>query len=51
MQISLFTDKNKEKEKQRKVDDIMDELKDKYGYNMVTRAGKMNINKLIRLKD
>ena len=28
-----------------------DEFKDKYVYNMVTRSVKMNINKLIRLKD
>ena len=51
MQMSLFTENNKDKEKQKKVDNVVDELKDKYGYDMVTRAGKMNINKLIRLKE
>ena len=51
MQMSLFSDNNLDKEKQKKVDNVIDELKEKYGYDMVTRAGKMNINKLIRLKD
>lgn len=51
IQISLFVDQNKDKEKQQKVDKVVDGLKDKYGYNIITRAGKMNINKLIRLKD
>ncbi len=51
MQMTLFTDKGTDKEKQKKVDDVVDKLKEKYGYNMVTRAGKMNINKFIRLKD
>lgn len=51
MQISLFADKNADKEKQQKVDNVVDGLKDKYGYNIVTRAGKMNVNKLIRLKE
>lgn len=51
IQISLFVDQNKDKEKQQKVDKVVDGLKDKYGYNIITRAGKMNVNKLIRLKD
>ena len=51
IQISLFNIDNKEIEKQKKVDNVVDQLKDKYGYDMVTRAGKMNVNKLIRLKD
>lgn len=51
VQMSLFVDKNIDKERQKKVDNVVDELKDKYGYDMVTRAGKMNVNKLIRLKD
>lgn len=51
VQMSLFLDQNVDKERQKKVDNVVDELKDKYGYDMVTRAGKMNVNKLIRLKD
>lgn len=51
MQMSLFMNNNGDKERQKRVDYVVDELKDKYGYNMVTRAGKMNINKLIRLKE
>lgn len=51
MQISLFEGQDNDKEKQEKVDNVVDNLKEKYGYDMVTRAGKMHINKLIRLKD
>ena len=36
MQISLFSDNNLDKEKQKKVDNVIDELKEKYGYDMVT---------------
>ena len=48
VQLSLFTNKN---EKQEKLDSIVDNLKEKYGYNMVTRAGKMEIDKIIKLKE
>ncbi len=51
MQISLFIDKNADKETQRKVDNVVDKIKEKYGYDAITRAGKMNINKLIKLRD
>ena len=51
MQISLFIDKNVDKETQRKVDHVVDKIKEKYGYDAITRAGKMNINKLIKLRD
>lgn len=52
-QLSIFNiyDKNDKNEKQEKLDNVIDNLKEKYGYNLVTRAGKMNIDKLIRLKD
>lgn len=53
MQLSIFKmqeDENKLK-KQEKLDNTIDELKNKYGYNSITRAGKMNIDKMIRLKD
>lgn len=48
-QISLFdVEKN---EKQEKLDQTIDALKNKYGYNSVTRAGKMNLNKKIKFKE
>lgn len=48
-QISLFdTPKN---EKQQKLDKTLDSLKEKYGYNTITRAGQMNIDKLMDFKD
>lgn len=44
LQISLFD--GKQNEKQQKIDKVMDELKDKYGYGSVTKAGEMNTKKL-----
>lgn len=41
-QISLFNENNFEK--QDKIDKVVDELKNKYGYNTITRAGKMKTN-------
>ena len=49
IQLSLFS--NAQEEKQEKLDQIVDELKNKYGYNSITRAGKLNSEKNIRLKD
>lgn len=47
-QISLFeTEKEK---KQEKLDEVLDKLKERYGYEKITRAGKMKIDKSIRLK-
>lgn len=48
-QLSLFQDK--ENEKQEKLDKTIDELKEKYGYNSITRAGKMNVGNILKLKD
>ena len=48
-QISLF--ENVENEKQKKIDSVVDKLKEKYGYQTITRAGKMNIDKNIKFKD
>ena len=52
-QLSIFDlcEINNKNEKQEKLDSVIDRLKNKYGYNSVTRAGKMNVEKLIRLKD
>ena len=42
MQMSLFS--TNENKKQENLDKVIDDLKNKYGYNTVTRAGKMNTN-------
>ena len=48
-QISLFdTPKN---EKQQKLDKALDNIKEKYGYNSVTRAGQMQIDKMMDFKE
>ena len=44
-QLSIF-DSNKN-DKQEKIDKVVDNLKEKYGYNKITRAGRMNIDKII----
>ena len=49
LQLSLF--RNENSEKQEKLDKVVDELKQKYGYNSITRAGKLNLDKKIKLKD
>ena len=48
-QISLF--ENTENEKQKKIDSVVDKIKEKYGYATITRAGKMNMDKNIKLKE
>lgn len=48
-QISLF--ENTENEKQKKIDSVVDKIKEKYGYDTITRAGKMNMDKNIKLKE
>ena len=42
MQLSIFD--TKQNEKQEKLDKVIDSLKDKYGYNTITRAGKIKLN-------
>lgn len=49
LQISFF--QTNQNEKQEKLDKVVDELKQKYGYNTVTRAGKMEVGNLLKLKD
>ena len=49
VQLSLFN--NEEEKKQEKIDKVVDKLKEKYGYNSITRAGKLNSEKIIKLKD
>ena len=48
-QISLFS-KDKE-EKQEKIDKVLDALKSKYGYNSVTRAGKLEVENIVNGKE
>lgn len=47
-QLSLFTEKNTEK--QEKIDNSIDILKNKYGYDMIKRGAIMNIEKIIKDK-
>lgn len=48
-QISLFeTEKDS---KQNKLDRVLDDIKNKYGYNKITRAGKMEVEGFVKLKD
>ena len=47
-QISLF--ETEKERKQEKLDEVLDNLKEKYGYEKITRSGKMGIEKNIKLK-
>ena len=47
-QISLFN--NEGDKKQEELDKTLDNLKDKFGYTIVTRAGKLGIEKNVKLK-
>ena len=49
MQISLFQNEVKN-EKQEKLDKTIDKLKEKYGYNFITRAGKMGVEDFIKFR-
>lgn len=40
VQISIF--ENADEKRQEKIDKTIDRIKEKYGYNLITRAGKMN---------
>ncbi len=49
VQLSLFSDETEKK--QEKLDEVVDKLKDKYGYSSITRAGKLHSEDIIKLKD
>lgn len=50
-QISLFdSETNEESRKQEKLDKTIDRLKEKYGYNFITRAGKMEVDNMIKFR-
>ena len=46
LQLSLFGN-TEDSKKQQKLDSVLDGLNEKYGYNFVKRAGKMNVDKKI----
>jgi len=49
MQLSIFEEKTNEK--QEKIENVMHELKKKYGYETITRAGEMRVNKLLNVRE
>ena len=48
-QISFFSKDNEEK--QEKIDKVLDTLKFKYGYNSITRAGKLEVEEFVKGKE
>lgn len=48
LQLSLFSSQSNEK--QDKLDNTIDKLKEKYGYDIITRAGKLNIEESIKMR-
>ncbi len=49
VQMSFFADKTEQK--QEKIDSVLDSLKSKYGYNSITRAGKLDIVETVKGKE
>ncbi len=49
IQMSFFTQESDIK--QEKLDNVLDNLKNKYGYNMITRAGKLEVENLVKGKE
>lgn len=49
MQMSLFD--VKDTKKQEEIDKTVDNIKQKYGYNIISRAGILNIKNEIKYKD
>lgn len=47
MQLSLFGNTESD-EKQRKLDSVIDLLNEKYGYNSIIRAGKLNSDEIVK---
>ena len=48
MQTSLFMQNTETK--QNKLDKVVDMLKEKYGYNLVTRASKINVDDILNCR-
>jgi len=49
VQISLFSDESEQK--QEKIDTVLDSLKEKFGYNSITRAGKLEVTEFVKGKE
>ena len=49
VQISFFSDENETK--QEKIDSVLDSLKNKFGYNAITRAGKLEVQEYVKGKE
>ena len=49
VQISFFS--NEDEQKQEKIDNVLDSLKEKFGYNSITRAGKLDITEVVKGKE
>lgn len=47
-QLSLFD--TKDNDKQNTIDNTIDRLKEKYGYNFVTRASNLNIENIVKIR-
>lgn len=47
-QLSLFN--THENKKQERLDEALDKIKEKYGYEKITRAGKLGMEKNVKLK-
>lgn len=50
IQLSLFSN-DINQEKQEKLDFVLDNLKNKYGYNSITRAGKLDVQNIVKGKE
>ncbi len=48
-QLSIFTEE--ENEKQEKIEDVMENLKNKYGYGIITRAGEIKVNNMLNIRE
>lgn len=48
MQLSIF--EQKDNPKQEKIENVIDSLKNKYGYNAVTRAGEMKVKDMLNIR-
>lgn len=48
MQLSIFDGETSKK--QEKIDDVMEDLKKKYGYGIITRAGEMKVKNMLNIR-
>ena len=48
LQLSLFN--NSDNEKQDKIDNTIDKLKEKYGYDFITRASNLNLEDTVKIR-